>query len=334
MIGRSTNLTSTILFLSVYGVKFMLQNNNKYYVAAIYNPPDPTYPEPDLLDHLSESCEQILLSDPGARIIIAGDINHLKITDFTRQHNLDQLVKKFTRGLKTLDVFLTNRPYIWKVPTVFTSLVRSDHLAVMVAPQILAKAERKHVFFRYVREHRKIEMEKRLKEYNWTSVNNTRDASEAVSILTDAIGGMYNDCFPLIKVKVSSRGPPYMTPLVKHLCKMRNRQIRMGISHELQEKINILIRENQIRAVKAENRKFKRGSKEWWGTVNKITGRSINVDRISAVIDPGRMNEFFQKINTDTHYTTPVPLLIPEGTRIPTVDENSVKNIMINLKRT
>ena len=243
-------------------------------------------------------------------------------------------MKKFTRGLKTLDVFLTNRPYIWKVPTVFTSLVRSDHLAVMVAPQTVAKAERKHVFFRDVREHRKIEMEKRLKEYNWTSVNNTRDASEAVSILTDAIGGMYDDCFPLIKVKVSSRDPPYMTPLVKHLCKMRNRQIRMGISPKLQEKINILIRENQIRAVKAENRKFKRGSKEWWRTVNKITGRSINVDRVSSVIDPGRMNEFFQKINTDTHYTTPVPLLIPEGTRIPTVDENSVKNIMINLKRT
>jgi hypothetical protein len=114
----------------------------------------------------------------------------------------------------------------------------------MVAPQTLAKAERKHVLFRDVREHRKIEMEKRLKEYSWTSVNNTRDASEAVSILTDAIGSMYNHCFPLIKVKVSSRDPPYMTPLVKHLCKMRNRQIGMGISPELQEKINILIREN------------------------------------------------------------------------------------------
>jgi hypothetical protein len=55
---------------------------------------------------------------------------------------------------------------------------------------------------------------------------------------------------------------------------------------------------------------------------------------VSSVIDPGRMNAFFQKINTDTHYTTSVLLLIPEGTRIPTVDENSVKNIMINLKRT
>ena len=92
-------------------------------------------------------------------------------------------------------------------------------------------------------------------------MNNTRDASEAVYILTDAIGGMYNDCFPLIKVKVSSRDPPYMTPLVKHLCKMRNRQIRMGISLELHEKINILIRENQIRAVKAENRKYKEGQR-------------------------------------------------------------------------
>ncbi len=99
----------------------------------------------------------------------------------------------------------------------------------------------------------------------------------------------------------------------------------MGINPELQEKINILIRENQIRAVKAENRKFKRGAKEWWRTVNEITGRSTNDDRVSSVIDPGRMNEFFQKINTDTHYTSPVPLLIPEGTRVPTVDENSVK---------
>ena len=145
---------------------------------------DPTYLEQDLLDYLSNCCEQILLLDPSASIIIAGDINQLKITELIRQQNLEQLVKKSTRGLKTLDVFLTNRPYIWKVPTVFASLVRSDHLAVMVSPRTHVKAERKHVFFRDVREHRKIEMDKRLKEYNWTSVNNTNDVSEAVSTLT------------------------------------------------------------------------------------------------------------------------------------------------------
>ena len=46
------------------------------------------------------------------------------------------------------------------------------------------------------------------------------------------------------------------------------------------------------------------------------------------------MNEFFQMINTDTQYTTPIPVIIPDGTRVPIVDENDVKNIMMNLKRT
>jgi hypothetical protein len=92
--------------------EIQVQNNNTYYVATVYNPPDPTYLEQDLLDYLSNCCEQILLLDPSASIIIAGDINQLKITELIRQQNLEQLVKKSTRGLKTLDVFLTNRPYI------------------------------------------------------------------------------------------------------------------------------------------------------------------------------------------------------------------------------
>ena len=39
-------------------------------------------------------------------------------------------------------------------------------------------------------------------------------------------------------------------------------------------------------------------------------------------------------INTDTQYTTPIPVIIPDGTRVPIVDENDVRNIMMNLKRT
>ena len=168
-----------------------------------------------MLGALSDCCEQILISDPGARIIIAGDVNHLRISEFSRQHNLEQLVKKPTRGQNTLDVFLTNYPYIWKSPTMFISLVRSDHLAIMVSPQTPAKAERENVFIRDVREHRKIEMDKRLKEHNWADVNDTNDVDEAVCTLSNVIENMFNDCFPLIKVRVSSKDPPFMTPLVK-----------------------------------------------------------------------------------------------------------------------
>jgi hypothetical protein len=168
MIGRSTNLTSAILFLNVYGVKFMLKIT--IYIMSQQFITHRTQHTQNLiyLTICPKGVNRFCSRTPVLEYInhLNGDINHLKITDFTRQHKLDQLVKKFTRGLKTLDVFMTNRPCIWKVPTLFTSLVRSDHLAVMVTPQTLAKAERKHVFFRDAREHRKIEMEKRLKEYN------------------------------------------------------------------------------------------------------------------------------------------------------------------------
>jgi hypothetical protein len=94
--------------------------------------PDPEYSESEFPDHLSDSCEQILLTEPIARLIIAGDINQLRIQDLCNQHNLEQLVKKSTRGPRILDMFLTNCPHLWKQPTVFKGLVRSDHLAVMV----------------------------------------------------------------------------------------------------------------------------------------------------------------------------------------------------------
>ena len=53
--------------------------NSKYYVAAVYHPPDPVYADGEFLDYVSDCCEQVLSLDPDARIVIAGDINQLDI---------------------------------------------------------------------------------------------------------------------------------------------------------------------------------------------------------------------------------------------------------------
>ena len=81
------------------------------------------YKASDLLDFLSDCCEEILLSNPNSKIIIAGDINQLDIKDLTHHHAIQQIVKAPTRGQKTLDVFLTNCPLYWKTPSVFQGLV-------------------------------------------------------------------------------------------------------------------------------------------------------------------------------------------------------------------
>ena len=123
-----------------------------------------------------------------------------------------------------------------------------------------------------------------------------------------------------------------MSPLVKHLCKIRNKNIRNGVNKQLQNKINTLIRQNMVREVKNENRQNASGSKKWWDTVNKITDRKGNHGSLS--IDPSIINTYFQEINTDDNYTPPEPVPIPNGTRIPNVDVSTVEQLLAKQKKT
>ena len=50
------------------------------------------------------------------------------------------------------------------------------------------------------------------------------------------------------------------------------------------------------------------GSKKWWYTVNKITGRKANHGSLS--IDPSIISSYFQKINTDDNYTPSEPIRV------------------------
>lgn len=97
-----------------------------------------------------------------------------------------------------LDVFLTNCPHIWKPPVVFNGLVRSDHLAVMVTPRVAARPDRSFVYFRDVREHRKIQMEHKLEACVWSNVLSCDDITEAIHLLDNTLTGIFNECFPLI----------------------------------------------------------------------------------------------------------------------------------------
>ena len=80
-------------------------------------------------------------------MIIAGDINQLLIKNVCLQNNLLQLV---------------NKP-----------------MAIVVNPQVLAEPERKYVCFRDVREHRKIKMEKKMAEYDWSTIASVQDIDTA-----------------------------------------------------------------------------------------------------------------------------------------------------------
>ena len=77
--------------------------NTKYHVASLYHPPNPMY-------HETNHLEQILSLESNARIIVARNVNQLKIKDIPCQHNMEQMARKRTRGQKVFDIFLTNCP--------------------------------------------------------------------------------------------------------------------------------------------------------------------------------------------------------------------------------
>ena len=109
-------------------------SNSEYYVAAVYHPLSSECLSGDLLDFLIDAVERLLSSTPNARLIIAGDVNQLDINCLLNQHSLSQIVKISTRGASTLVVFITNFPQLWTKVRAIKSLVRSDHLAVLVKP--------------------------------------------------------------------------------------------------------------------------------------------------------------------------------------------------------
>ena len=141
----------------------------------------------------------------------------------------------------------------------------------------------------------------------------------------------------IIKVRTSTRDPPFISPLVKHLLKQRKRAIKARDSEAntwIQTKINKLIRRNQLNAVRNENRKYKSGTKDWWSNINKITGRNDNKIPVTSFIDPNEINSFFHDISTDPYYTAPELEEIPESTRVPMLTVEMVSKFLQNQKYT
>jgi hypothetical protein len=168
-------------------------------------------------------------------------------------------------------------------------------------------------------------MNRPLDSVDWTKIiNEELSSDEMATQFYETLWPKFETCFPLIKVRSSSRDPPFMYPLVKHLLKKRKQAMRTN------DEDNRLIHSNQVNAVKNE----KNGSKKWWSKVNSITGRKGNTLPVSSIIEPSVINTYIQDINTDPEYTAPQLLSIPKDTRIPSLSLDMVHNFLRKLKRT
>ena len=137
-------------------------------IAALYHPPQPIYKPELLLDYVDACVSEISHDFPLADIVIAGDVNQLSDRDVVERTGLTQIVRQPTRGTNILDRIYVSSPDLYLTVRMVTSVVRSDHKAVVAfadkAPlqqkAVVQRLYRTHTpaqhaqFLQYARQHR------------------------------------------------------------------------------------------------------------------------------------------------------------------------------------
>ena len=166
-------------------------------------------------------------------------------------------------------------------------------------------------------------MNVKLELCDWSDTLGLDDPEECVRVLNERLWIMFDESFPLIRVKVSSRDLPFMSPLVKHLCNIRNKRshtcsVAKNITR--QGRINSLISWNQVKAVNNESKEHVRGSKGWWDIANTITKRKTQGISVSAVIRPDVINTYFQLDCLQSAFSLKIRLVLISASAIANQD--------------
>ena len=104
----------------------------RLFVAALYHPPRPVYVAADLLSHIDSCVAEVIHDHRLADIVVAGDLNQLCDDDVVERTALTQLVHQPTRGANLLDRVFVSDPQLYNTGRVVSSVVKSDHEAVVV----------------------------------------------------------------------------------------------------------------------------------------------------------------------------------------------------------
>ena len=89
--------------------------------------------------------------------------------------------------------------------------------------------------FRDFREHLKIKFALELQDFDETPVINAPDIEIATNILNKELHYLMDKCFPVRKIVMSSRDPPWITLPFKYLLRKKKRAADNGHVHKVED---------------------------------------------------------------------------------------------------
>jgi hypothetical protein len=284
------------------------------FIAALYHPPQPLYQPTELLNYIEACVEEVSRDFPTAHIVLAGDLNKLSEHEVVERTGLTQIVHQPTRGANILDRVYVSDPQLYNTVRVVTSVVKSDHKAVVAFSDNNKCAQPKTTFQRTYRRKTPTQHALFLQHVATMDFTNQHPAvSTDPSVNTQLEFDFFystaldllNKFYPEQTVSITSRDPDFITPDIKSKLRRKNRLMRAGRVEEagvLAERIHKdITRRGRNRLNKIDGRA---DAKQMWAAVRQLTGRRQQTASVAGVTAES-LNNHYAAISTDPSYTQP-----------------------------
>lgn len=131
--------------------------------------------------------------------------------------------------------------------------------------------------------------------------------------LQEAWNNFYSDAtarldqnYPLRTITITSKDPPFITPEIKRMLRLKNRFMRKG-KIEKAEALSLRI----AKAITKKNTSFlkhanpREGAESLWKQVNQIT-KKTNHDDLPSSLSADDLNNYFANASNDPNYSAPL----------------------------
>ena len=164
------------------------------------------------------------------------------------------------------------------------------------------------------------------------TVLGTNDVDEVVNNLETLIHRHMDKCMPFRTVRISSRDPAWVTPLLKSLMRSNARigQNRGDRLRELNRRISEVISENRRNLLQAPV-----GDREWWKHVDNLSQHWCSSAKVTLDMQSlAELNDYFAELCWNNTYKQPRTAQIENGVQVPDILERQVWNCLEHLKKT
>ena len=247
-------------------------------VCCFYSPPR-SRKNNQLIDHITVNLQTLLNIHNNAGIIISGDRNDMDISALLSiDPSLRQTVLRGTRGLKVLDVIVTNLSRYSNEPVIIPPVmpdrlghgVQSDHCGVSASPSTNMNESEKMLkvkrTIRPIPESLLSTFEEKLSNLNF-GVLRDLPVLKMVDLFQSMVNSILCDTFPEKQILISPYDDPWFSEELRHLKRQRQRQYtRHGKNKkydELKTKFDDKLRNAKLKyrdKIELEVRVGKRGS--------------------------------------------------------------------------